>query len=123
MNEFLSAVSTLHGEGRFDSVRYDAPKCRPGNKPCGSTCIPQEYRCKRAGGTVKSSKKKGRWGLGQKVGATVLGAAGVTGLIGAGKSIIDRHSQKNAPPETDWDNLVDQSEETLKRAKKMNNKG
>ena len=56
--------------------RLDAqPKCKPGNKPCGKTCIPMKEKCKsksNLGTQVKNNLN------------TLTGIVGVSGLTGIG---------------------------------------
>lgn len=113
MDNFVSAVSTLYRQSR-----YDAPNCSPGNKPCGDVCIPQRYRCKTTGGSRTSPQRK-KMSTAKKMGALALAGTGAVGLIrGAGKMIADRRKGGKKSSGTDWDGLVKQSEETLNRATK-----
>ena len=94
------SIRQLHAQGRFDSERYDTPNCSPGNKPCGSTCIPQKYTChankKSSGGRGRSRRgrrvgtpklpdfSKQDLGKAVQVGGTIAGGLAATGLLGAG---------------------------------------
>lgn len=85
---FHDTIKTLHQEGRFDSERYDAPNCKPGNKPCGRTCIPQRYNCRA---NKSPPKRVGQAGMrAVKAAGGVLGAAALVG----GGAIALRHHNK-----------------------------
>lgn len=80
MSNFSSGYAIAKLQARMDAeamlqVREDAPKCKPGNKPCGERCIPQAQKCKSEGG-----------GNGKKIAAGVGAAA----AIGIGAALLSR---------------------------------
>lgn len=82
------------------SVREDALQCKPGNKPCGKICIPQEEKCALTG--EKATKKGGLTGAGKVAafGAAAIagGAIGYTALK-AGQKASEARRQKQMEEE------------------------
>lgn len=79
--------------------RVDAQvKCKPGNKPCGKRCIPQQMKCRSSmGGTAQGKMRQGRANL-RSPGAGAI-AAGVVGAAAAaaagGVAYKNREAIKN----------------------------
>lgn len=55
-------------------LREDALQCKPGNKPCGNRCIPQEQKCRKNG---EGGSGKGGAGVAAGLATAGLAAAGI----------------------------------------------
>jgi hypothetical protein len=70
-------------EGYNFAMRYDAQvKCKPGNKPCGKTCIPMKETCRVSGGGGKAAKIAG--------GVAAAGALGAAGTYALNKGFRNK---------------------------------
>lgn len=79
MSKFSPEYAIAKLKSRMDaeealSDREDALQCKPGNKPCGKRCIPQDQKCKAEGGGAYNSTagKIARTAVGVGVGAAAL---------------------------------------------------
>ena len=88
-----SAGANYHGDSAYiywqgfvgADVRMDrgALKCKPGNTPCGGSCLPRGSKCRSQGGGLKQGGKMGKIGKGVAAGALV--GAAIAGGVGLAK--------------------------------------
>ncbi len=96
-----------HLEARLNAFikqkREDAPKCKPGNKPCGERCIPQAQKCKSEGGGKVAAGIGAAAAIG--IGAALLSRSGKAQKGGAqnqpasssGKALPSGNGKKSLP--------------------------
>ncbi len=78
MSNYSAGYAIAKLQARMDAeallqIREDAPKCKPGNKPCGERCIPQAQKCKSEGG-----------------GGKIAAGVGAAAAIGIGAALLSR---------------------------------
>ncbi len=78
MSNYSAGYAIAKLQARMDAeallqIREDAPKCKPGNKPCGERCIPQAQKCKSEGGSGK-----------------IAAGVGAAAAIGIGAALLSR---------------------------------
>ena len=95
---------------RFDSKI----NCKPGNKTCGKTCIPNKFNCNLDNPDKPKKKWKPNAHVKGLIGGSLLGL-GVGSVVGADFYIKDRKKQKSAD-EQHQQRLKDEEVENNKRA-------
>jgi hypothetical protein len=76
--------------------RVDAQmKCKPGNKPCGRRCIPQQMKCRSAmGGGAQAKMRQGRANLrAPGAGAIAAGVVGAAALAAGGAAAYQNREE------------------------------